>query len=305
MGAVTVVVAVSESGATVAGTAPASVEFGAGVATATLALATVDDEVAEAASVIRAEVSAGSGYEVGTPGVAEVTVRDDDAEPPEPPEPPGPGEPPGPIELPRLRITDARGMESDGHLKFTVKLSAASDRVMTVRCTTVEGTAKAGADYVDDVATLTFLAGETSKEIEDGTALGTIEDDEAEPRVVIADASAAEGAGSLRFEVRLTAMSERGVTVRYASEDGTATAGEDYEAVSGTLTFAVNELTKMIEVVIHQDERDEGTAERFTVKLSEPRHATLAVEAATGTIEDDDDVLPALSGWLVRYGRTV
>ena len=80
--AVTVAVTVAENEAAVSGTPPASVTFAAGSASATLSVATEDDEAAEDASTVTATVSSGSGYTVsGTSGSADVVVEDDDAAP--------------------------------------------------------------------------------------------------------------------------------------------------------------------------------------------------------------------------------
>ena len=80
--ALTVAVAVSETGAAVSGTTPTSVTFAAESSTATLRVATEDDEVAEDASTLTATVSSGTGYTVsGTSGSTEVVVNDDDAAP--------------------------------------------------------------------------------------------------------------------------------------------------------------------------------------------------------------------------------
>jgi len=57
------------------------------------------------------------------------------------------------------------------------------------------------------------------------------------------------------------------VTVDYATADGTATAGDDYEEASGTLTFAEGETTKTIEVTVNGD-TDIEDDETFTVNLS-------------------------------------
>ena len=68
--------------ASVSGTPPTSVTFAAASASATLSVATEDDEVAEDASTVTAKVSSGSGYTVsGTSGSADVVVEDDDAAP--------------------------------------------------------------------------------------------------------------------------------------------------------------------------------------------------------------------------------
>ena len=80
--ALTVAVSVSESEAAVSGTPPTSVTFAAGSASATLSVATEDDEAVEDASTVTATVSPGSGHTVdGTSGSAEVVVNDDDAAP--------------------------------------------------------------------------------------------------------------------------------------------------------------------------------------------------------------------------------
>ena len=66
----------------VGGTAPAEATFEASSATASLEVATGDDEVAEDASTVTAAVTAGAGYTVDeAAGSAEVAVEDDDAAP--------------------------------------------------------------------------------------------------------------------------------------------------------------------------------------------------------------------------------
>ena len=73
------------------------------------------------------------------------------------------------------------------------------------------------------------------------------------------------------------------MTVDYATADGTATAGEDYTAVSGTLTFAPGETEKTVRVAIIDDAvLDSG--ETFTLVLSNPSGVALGDAQATGTI---------------------
>ncbi len=75
-------VSLSETGATVAGTAPATATFATGSSTAEMSVATEDDEVVEDASTITATVATGTGYSVdATASSAEVVVVDDDAPP--------------------------------------------------------------------------------------------------------------------------------------------------------------------------------------------------------------------------------
>ncbi len=75
----------------------------------------------------------------------------------------------------------------------------------------------------------------------------------------------------------------RAVTVKWATADGTATAGKDYTAGSGTLSFAANETSKTVAVTLLGDELAESN-ETFAVNLSAPTGATLADAQAVGTI---------------------
>ena len=124
------------------------------------------------------------------------------------------------------------------------------------------------------------------------------------PGLSVADAEAEEGAGAtVDFEVSLSrafTTAEHSVRVDYATANGTATAGEDYTAVSGTLTFAAGELTKTVSVTVLDDAHDEGH-ETLTLRLSNAAGARLTAAAATGTIKNSD---PLPKAWLARFGRT-
>ena len=87
----------------------------------------------------------------------------------------------------------------------------------------------------------------------------------------------------------------------YATANGSAHAGDDYRAASGTLTFATGERSKTVEVTVLDDAHDEGE-ETLTLTLSNPSGAYLADATATGTIENSD---PMPRAWMVRFGRTV
>ena len=123
------------------------------------------------------------------------------------------------------------------------------------------------------------------------------------PEVSVADAQANEGAGAIAFEVSLdrafTTAAHR-VTVDYATADGSAKAGEDYTATSGTLTFAAGETTKTVNVPVLDDAVDEGE-ETFTFRLSNATGARIGDGEATGTIANDDPLQKML---LSRIGRT-
>ncbi len=108
------------------------------------------------------------------------------------------------------------------------------------------------------------------------------------PDLAIASVGAGEKDGTLSFTVSLSAASGAPVSVAFGTEDGTATAGADYQPARGRLTFAAASVAaRMIEVTVVDDDVAEP-AETLTVRLSEPRGATLRVAAATGTIIDDE-----------------
>ena len=118
----------------------------------------------------------------------------------------------------------------------------------------------------------------------------------------VADASATEGTdATLDFAVSLDRASTLTVTVDYATSDGTATAGDDYTATSGTLTFAPGDVATTVSVPILDDVHDDG-GETLTLTLSNASNARIADGTATGTIENSD---PIPKAWLARFGRTV
>ena len=115
-----------------------------------------------------------------------------------------------------------------------------------------------------------------------------------------ADAEATEGAGAtLEFAVTLSRAASGTVTVGYATSDGTAVAGTDYTAASGTLTFDPGETAGTVSVAVLDDSVDDD-GETLTLTLSNASGARIADAEATGTINNADAVPLA---WLVRFGR--
>ena len=107
--------------------------------------------------------------------------------------------------------------------------------------------------------------------------------------IEVADAEATEGLDAqILFRVTLGRASSEPVTVSYATADGTAVAGEDYEATSGTLTFAAGETEQTVAVTII-DDAVEDSGETFRLVLSGPAGAELADAEATGTILNIDE----------------
>ena len=122
------------------------------------------------------------------------------------------------------------------------------------------------------------------------------------PTISIADAPSVtegnSGARAASFTVTLSAPSTQTVTVAYATGNGAATAGSDFQAASGTLTFAPGEMSKTITVPVNGDRLPEPT-ETFVVNLSNPTNVVIADGHAVGTVADDE---PRISiSDLIRY----
>ena len=118
----------------------------------------------------------------------------------------------------------------------------------------------------------------------------------------VADARVEEGPdATLDFVVSLNRSPPYTVSVDYATGNGTATAGVDYTATSGTLTFASGETSKTVSVPVHDDAHDDDD-ETVLFRLSNPVGGRIADGGvAIGTIDNSDHMPQA---WLGRLGRT-
>lgn len=212
----------------------------------------------------------------------------------------------------------SEGNSGSTPLNFTVTLTGATEQTVTVAFGTADGSATSPADYQGQSGSLTFAPGETTKTIpvpivgdlldevdetftvtlsnptnatiDTATATGTITDDDVPPTISINDVTVTEGdlqTVQATFTVSLSAASGQTVTVAFATANDTATAGSDYVAQNGVLTFAAGETSKTISVVVNGDLRDE-TDETFFVNLSSPTNATLNDPQGVGTITDND-----------------
>ena len=229
-------------------------------------------------------------------------------------------------DTPVMTVSDAtvtEGSSGSSVLEFTIKLSKPATEAVTVSYATANGTATAGSDYTATSGTLTFAPGETSKTVSvvvsgdtlvegnetltlnlsglsggatlgTGTATGTIVNDDTLPTLSVGSASVDEGASgttTMTFVVSLSEARSETVTVTYATEDGTAKAGSDYTAKSGTLTFAPGETSKTVTVSVQGDNVAEAN-ETLQLKLSAAKGATIANGSGTGTILNDDGEAP-------------
>lgn len=110
------------------------------------------------------------------------------------------------------------------------------------------------------------------------------------PGISIGDVTWAEGNAAttlFTFTVSLSAASSQSVTVNYATANGTATAGSDYHAKTGSITFIPGETTKTIAVLVIGDRQREAN-ETFFVNLSGAIGGEIFDGQGLGTILDDD-----------------
>jgi hypothetical protein len=103
--------------------------------------------------------------------------------------------------------------------------------------------------------------------------------------VVVSEGNA--GTTQATFTVSLSAASSQTVSCSFATSDDTATAGSDYVATSGALSFAPGETQKPVVVLVNGDTVDE-TQETFFLDISNVQNATVNTSRGTGFIVDDD-----------------
>jgi hypothetical protein len=228
--------------------------------------------------------------------------------------------------LSRLTITDPTANAAAGPttLNFIVSLSAPSSLTVTVNYATADHTAKAGIDYVATSGSLTFNPGETSKTVPvqvfqsapgpskdifvtltnptnatlaKGAGIGTIiYSAPGSLTLYIDDPTLAEGNTGitlLGFTLSLSTASSSTVTVDYATANGTATAGTDYTATSGTVTFFPGQTTRSILVPMLGNTTVEPNKTLFVNLTNPSAGATIAKNQGTGTILNDDPATAA------------
>ncbi|MFZ0748842.1 MAG: Calx-beta domain-containing protein, partial [Pyrinomonadaceae bacterium] len=129
----------------------------------------------------------------------------------------------------------------------------------------------------------------------------------ASPTLTINDLTITEGNSGTSvatFNVLLSPTSSQTVTVNYATADNTASAGTDYVAASGTVTFTPGQQSQPISVTVNGDITLELN-ETFFVNLTNPTNATIDDNQATGTINNDDaEPTIAINNASVTEGNT-
>lgn len=235
----------------------------------------------------------------------------------------------GPVtELVKLTIdspTISEGNSGTKELIFTASLDKTDAADVSVDFTSADNSAIAGSDYDAINGSLIIPAGSTSATIivtitsdtniendESFTlnlsnvsanatlvtsiATGTILNDDsaiALTELTVDSPSISEGnsgTSQLSFSVNLNKTDGADVSVNFATADISATAGSDYDAISGSLVIPAGNTSATINVTIYGDV-DTESSEAFALNLSNiSANATLITASATGTILNDDGI---------------
>ena len=280
-----------------------SVTFAAGASTATLTVTPLQDTLVEVNETILLTLATGSGYVVGSPASATVTLTSDDVAPP------------------TVTVTASDASATEAGLttgRFTFSRSGSTATVLTVNFS-VGGTATAGSDYTALVTSVTFAAGastaiKTVTPLQDtlveanetilltlaagsGYSVGSpasatvilTSDDAVPPSVTVtaSDASATEaGLTTGRFTFSRTG-STAALTVAY-SVGGTATAGSDYTALGTSVSFAAGASTAIKTVTPRQDTLVEANETILLTLTAGTGYAVGTPASATVTLTSDE-----------------
>ena len=227
----------------------------------------------------------------------------------------------------QISIADVSVNESETAVTLTVTANSVQAGNIGFTYTTADGTAIAGTDYtaasavagsitagnltstfpinisggadsiVDGDKTFTVTIAITSGNAVLGSAVATVTiiDDDNLPSVSVdGPHTIAEDDGTVTFTVTLDSTYGSNVTVDYTTNDIDATAGADYTAASGTLTFTPGQVSKTVDVTITNDSVLEGT-EQFAFELLNPVNCTIADGQSAAVIVDDDEIVPVIS----------
>lgn len=226
---------------------------------------------------------------------------------------------------PEVTVEDVTITEGTGpgatFAPVTVRLAAGVPQEVTLTWQAIAGTGDPATDVLAASGSITFAPWQTERtiqvpinrdSIEEGTetltlrlsgqplafltpggvalldrdATITILDDEG---FRISDATALERGGTILFTVTRTS-GVAPATVSYETVSGTAEAGSDFIATTGTVEFALGETTRQIAIALRDDGVAEGE-ESFTLRLTGSTGTAITVGEATGTIGNDDGIV--------------
>ncbi|MFA0964662.1 Calx-beta domain-containing protein [Roseivirga sp. BDSF3-8] len=297
---------------------PASIIVPAGNTSADANITIVNDATDEDDESIIVDISSvTNGTESGTQQVT-ATITDDDA-------------------APALSVNDPAISEALSPLSFTVSLSAASAKTISVNYLTADNTALAGADYSSVSGTLTFNPGETTKTVNvpvlndvidendesfalnlsspvnatiaDSQGIATITDDDAQPTLTLSTLNSAigEDGGSSYIRYQLSAPSGKVVTFNFVVLTGNvddATEGVDYTLTQKAITIPIGQVLDSIRVTSIADALVEGD-ETVRLDANSVVNATDGTSPVIVTIQDADAAALSINDVTETEGNTL
>jgi len=282
-----------------------NLSFGPGVMKQSFKVPVINNTLDEPNKTVNLTLSDPTGGAIlGTPSTAVLTITDNDKG--------------GMLRFSAATysVNEARGVAT-----IRVVRSGGSASGVTVDYATSDGTATAGVDYTATSGTLSFGAGVRSQSFTIPITNDTLDEPNETVNITLSDPtggailgtpstavltitdndkggtlgfsaakySVSEAGGSATITVMRTGGSASGVTVDYATSDGTAIAGVDYTATFGTLSFDAGELSKSFTIPIVDDGLAEGN-KTVNLTLSNPTGGAILGTRSTAvlTIVDDE-----------------
>ncbi|MBK8001105.1 MAG: hypothetical protein IPK15_20935 [Verrucomicrobia bacterium] len=276
-----------------------TITFSAGQTNKTISLELLDDDVRESVETLTVRLSnPGSGTMLTSNLTVYITDNDTSY-----------------VQFASTGFSVAEGTNS---VNLEVQRSGVTNTAVTVGYYTVNSTATAGTDYLSTNGLLSFSAGETSKTFAvtvfndaaaeasealfvrlrypTNTVLGTptnftltiLTNDRSVIAFSAATTSTSESNSTVDVTVSRTGTTFNNASIDFHTTNVTATAGSDYTATNGTVTFTNGQTTATITLVVANDATLESS-ETFRVRLYNPIDATLGtIGTNTVTITDDD-----------------
>jgi len=275
--------------------------FSPGDTSKTISIPITNDAIVEADETFDVVLSNPTNATLGTPDTTTVTINNDD------------------VTLPTVTFSASSYSvnESAGTILVTVVLNASPSSPVSVDYSTSPQTAT-GSDYSNTSGTLNFAVGETSKNFAitinddnvvetdetfavnlsnpNNATLGTpnstivtiVSDDQPTVQFSSSDYIVNENGGSISIQITLDQPPVVPIVVTYTTNDNTASAGTDYTASSGMVTFIPGDTSETVTINILNDS-DVDDAEYFTIDLTTASNATISTPSTANVYIIDDD----------------
>ena len=272
------------------------VQFAAGEILKTIDIPLIDDHAYSGDETFQITLSNASGATIGAPSSVVATILDGDPRPVVSFQPSTTSVQEGDngiVEIPvTVKLTGATRVPASANWAFTDSIYYPSGNTGTVNFAVGETQKTFNVFYranttpePDRTIRLSFgiVTGATTTGVY--PSITVVDDDLA--TVSVSDASVSESAGTVTIRLNESQRSNKPVSVTYATSNGTAVAGSDYTATSGTVTFDQTMTWKTITIPIVDDSVAEGP-KSFLLTLTGVQNGKLGRSSAVISIVDDD-----------------